>query len=171
MKEKIIGGLANIQTPNLGLGFNNELLYTISADLKNFKELTLNQVVIMGRKTYESLPEKARPLPKRINMVITSRPEIVPLSETVFVAPSPDEALDLALETFPDKDIWVIGGGEVFNALLPRLTMLCLTKVPGTKPADAFFPDYLHLFEEFDTKSYRDEKQEIDYSIVIAKRK
>lgn len=171
-KEKPIkGGLANIQTPNLGIGYNNKLLYEIKEDLKHFKELTTNQVVIMGRKTYESLPEKAQPLPKRINIIVTSRSEIIPVSDSVFIASSPDEALNLALKLFPEKDAWVIGGGEVFTALLPRLDLLCLTKVPGNKPADVFFPDYVHLFDETESKSYTDEKQNINYDIVIARRK
>lgn len=165
------GGLANIQTPNLGIGYNNQLLYHIKEDLKHFKELTTDQVVIMGRKTYESLPEKVRPLPQRINIIVTSRPEIIPVSKTVFIASDPDEALDLAIELFPEKDAWVIGGGEVFAALLPRLDILCLTKVSGNKPADAFFPDYVHLFDEVECRSYTDEKQNINYDIVIANKK
>lgn len=169
--ESIKGGLANIQTPGLGIGYKNQLLYEIKEDLKHFKELTTNQVVIMGRKTYESLPEKARPLPKRINIIVTSRPETIPVSDSVFVASSPDEALDLALKLFPEKDAWVIGGGEVFSALLPRLDTLCLTKVPGNKPADAFFPEYLHLFDEVDTQPYTDEEKNINYDIVIARKK
>lgn len=165
-----INFIACIQFPNLGLGYQGDLLYKISADLKNLKTLTLNQVTIMGRKTWDSLPEKFRPLPNRITIVITSKPELIPTSEIVFTAASPEEALKLAHEQFSEKEIWVLGGGDVYTSLIDQADLLCITEVAGTKPADAFFPSFTDYFTEDSRTSHHDEKLGVDYAIVIYKR-
>jgi dihydrofolate reductase len=165
-----INFIASIQLPNRGLGYEGDLLYKISEDLKNLKKLTLDQVTIMGRKTWESLPEKFRPLPNRITIVITSKPGLVAVSETVFTAPNPDAALAFANELFSEKEIWILGGGDVYTSLIDQASLLCLTEVAGTKPADAFFPAFTNYFTEESRTNHRDEKSGVDYSIVIYKR-
>lgn len=165
--SQLIALLSNIQTPDLGIGYLNDLIYHLPEDLKMFKELTLNQVVIMGRKTWESLPPKARPLPGRINIVITSNPALVTVSETVFIAATPEEALELAKKLFQEKEIWIIGGAGIYEALLHKCSRLCLTEVPGNRPADTFFPSFREHFSLSDEKSYVSKKDNTPFSVCI----
>lgn len=170
MSQRILGAIATIQLPGMGIGYNGRPQYAINKFFEDFEELTLNQVVIMGRKTLETLPKKRRPLPDRVNIIVSSNQKIIEVSETNFVAESPEAAFGLALKKFPDKNIWVAGGGTIYDALLDKLNMLYLTKVTGTKPSDTFFPDYTHLFDEVDIRPFTDEQQKISYDMVIAKR-
>lgn len=165
-----INFIACIQFPNLGLGFGGDLLYKIKDDLKNLKALTLNHVTIMGRKTWESLPEKFRPLPNRITIVVTSKPELIPTSESVFTAPTPEDAIALAREKFNEKEIWVLGGGDIYAALIDKADLLCITEVIGDKPADAVFPSFKDYFTEESRTEYHDDNLNIDYAIVIYNR-
>ncbi len=122
--------------PERELGSEGDLIWHISADLKNFKRLTSGHPVIMGRKTWESLPKK--PLPGRLNIVVTRRPEPMAGAET---ASSAEEALRLCGgETHP----FVIGGAEIYSLFMPVATRLYLTRVeaPTSKKVDSWFPEY-----------------------------
>lgn len=122
--------------PGLELGSHGDLIWHISADLKNFKTITTGHPVIMGRKTWESLPK--RPLPGRLNIVLTR--QTAPIEGAV-VASGPEEALDAcAGETFP----FVIGGEQIYRLFLPLASRLYITHVDATtdKDVDAWFPDY-----------------------------
>ncbi len=145
----MISIIAAIQRKDRGLGFQNKLLFRISDDLKNFKNLTEGNVVIMGRKTFESI---GKPLPNRENIVITRNENFKP--EGVSVVHSLDEALELALSF--KKEIFIIGGGEIYQQALPRTDRLYLTVIDGDLPADTFFPDY----SEF--KKVRERRVSID---------
>lgn len=162
-----IGAIANIQLLEQGIGFQGELLYQLPEDMQLFKELTMNHVVIMGRKTWESIPEKFRPLPGRINIVVTSNPALVAVSETVFIAETPEAALEIAKTTFPHKEIWIIGGAGIYEALLHKCNQLCLTEVPGKKPADTFFPPFRAHFTLMDDKSYVSKKDNTPFYVRI----
>lgn len=124
---------------NRELGKDNKLLWYIPADLKRFKELTLGKVVLMGRKTFESLPEKNRPLPNRVNVVITrdknwSHPQVL-----VF------HSLDKAINELKKKhqEIFIIGGASIYEQALKYADKLYLTIIDQDFPeADVFFPDY-----------------------------
>ncbi|NPA42836.1 MAG: dihydrofolate reductase [Chlorobi bacterium] len=116
------------------IGKKGDLIWRISDDLKHFKALTTGGVVIMGRKTYESI---GRPLPGRINIVITRREDYP--SGGIFIARSPEDALRIA-RCF-DKPIYIIGGAEVYQAFLPHADTLYLTAIDAQDPeADTFFP-------------------------------
>ena len=140
---------------NRELGKENKLLWHIPEDFKRFKNLTSGHVVIMGRKTYESLPEKFRPLPSRTNIVITRNQAWTPLGCTVY------HSLEEAIEkeaTFAssfakasaDKkasasrgEIFIIGGASIYKQGIKYADKLYLTLVEKEYPdADAFFPDY-----------------------------
>lgn len=116
------------------LGFKGNLLFRISADLRRFKALTTGNAIIMGRKTFQSLPKGA--LPDRQNIVITSDAE--------FSAPGADvaDSLEGALALVRDgKKPFIIGGGSVYEQALPLATVLELTLIDATAPeADTFFP-------------------------------
>ena len=117
------------------IGAYGNLAFHISSDLKHFKELTVGKPVIMGRKTFESLPNG--PLPNRRNIVISRNPEYsYPGVET---AASLQDAIEL---TFDSPEAMVIGGAEIYRQALPMATKLYLTQIDTTRPdADTFFPE------------------------------
>lgn len=120
---------------NRAIGFNNELLYWLPNDLKHFKALTTGHTIVMGRKTFESLPKGA--LPNRRNIVLSRSGANFPGAETYA---SFDEFL---MTSRPDEEIFVIGGASVYEQLLPLADRLCLTEIDDIPAqADAFFPDY-----------------------------
>lgn len=118
------------------IGNKGVIPWKISTDLKRFRELTVGQVVIMGRKTYESI---GRPLPNRTNIIVTR--------DTGFSAPlctvvhSIEKALSSAGENNTQK-IFIIGGGEIYNQALSLADRLLLTLVDGDFEGDAYFPEY-----------------------------
>ena len=116
-----------------GIGKDNELLWHIPEDLKRFKELTLGNAVIMGKKTWESLPRK--PLPRRKNIVLTDVPdECIDCTVTAY---SIEDALGKCEK---DEEIFVIGGGSVYRQFMPIADRLYITHVHKKAPADVYFP-------------------------------
>lgn len=106
----------------------------LPADMQHFKELTEGTSVIMGRKTYESLPERFRPLPNRQNIVVSLSQKAI---EGVIVANSLGDAFSQA-----DHDIMVIGGAEVYRQALPLVNRVYATEILArTEHGDAFFPE------------------------------
>jgi dihydrofolate reductase len=128
------------QGPKGEIGLNNKLLWHISEDLKNFKKITTGKMIVMGRKTFESI---GKPLPNRANVVITRDETFKP--DGVIVASDPMMVFDLALEAEEDLqdadfEMMVIGGGEIFNIFMPYTQRIYLSEVDYDGPADVFFP-------------------------------
>jgi dihydrofolate reductase len=146
----MINIIAAIQTKDRGLGQHNDLLYAIPEDMKHFRDTTRDAIVIMGRKTWESIPEKFRPLPKRTNIVITRNSDYN--APGAIVVGSLDEALRAARNE--DADIFIIGGGEIYKQALPFTNRLYLTLIDGDKEADVFFPEYEYDFSEITRESH-----------------
>lgn len=122
--------------PGLELGIDGDLVWHISADLKRFKHLTLGHPVIMGRKTWESLPK--RPLPGRLNVVLSRS---LNQAEGAVVADSLEKAQDVCSgHELP----FVIGGADIYKKFLPMATKLFITAVdaPAPEGVDAWFPEY-----------------------------
>ena len=120
-----------------GIGKGSDLLFHIREDMQRFRSLTSGGCVIMGRKTLDSMPG-GKPLLKRRNIVITRSPDFS--REGVEVAHSLQDALDLAAGDDPDK-VWVIGGGEIYAAMLPYCRLCYLTRVYARPECDVFFPN------------------------------
>ncbi len=137
MNNPKISLIAAIASENRALGKGMELIYKIPEDLKRFKELTSNHVIIMGRKTFESI---GKALPNRINIVVTHDPNFS--SENVVVTHSLDEALRLAELREGDGEVFIIGGGQIYQEAINKANKLYLTIVEGNPEADTFFPDY-----------------------------
>lgn len=117
------------------IGNKGGLLYHLRADLRRFKELTTGHTIIMGRKTFQSLPKGA--LPNRRNIVLTRSAAQFPGAEAF---PSLQEALASCTD---GEHVYVIGGSSVYQEALPLADELCLTLVHATPPeADTFFPEY-----------------------------
>jgi dihydrofolate reductase len=149
-----------------GIGKDNELLWHISEDLKRFKRLTTGKTVIMGKKTWFSLPK--RPLPGRKNIVLTDIPgELIDGSETVY---SIEEALSGCSK---DEEAFVIGGGSIYRQFMPVADKLYITHVHRKAPADIYFPEIDQKIwkigekEEFPGSSEGD----IPYTYTIYERK
>ncbi len=148
---------------NWGIGRGNDLLFHISEDMKRFRAMTSGGTVLMGRKTLDSMPG-GRPLPKRRNIVITRNRDFA--REGVEVVHSVGEALALTAEEDPEK-VWVIGGGEIYKALLPHCRRCCLTRVYARPECDVFFPDLdaLTQWKLFRSEPIRTEG-ELDFQFV-----
>lgn len=117
------------------IGADNQLLWHLPADMQHFRELTAGHVVIMGRKTWESLPEKFRPLPKRRNLVISRN--------AAYAAPGAEVFTSLAAAVAACADApraYVIGGGEIYTQAMPLAQCLELTELHQAFDGDAFFP-------------------------------
>lgn len=132
--------IAAIGSRNRALGKGGKLLWHIPEDMRRFKELTMGHLVIMGRKTWESLPLKFRPLPGRTNIVVTRQADYK--AEGAVVADSFEAARAAAARAPGADEIFVIGGGELYAAALPFANRLYLTLVDDDKEADTFFPPY-----------------------------
>jgi len=115
------------------IGFQGDLPWRLSADLKRFKALTMGKPIVMGRKTYESI---GRPLPGRQNIVVTRNPDFV--AEGCDVVPSIDAAIEVAGHA---AEIMIIGGSHIYEAFLPRVDRIYLTRVQAEVEGDAYLPE------------------------------
>jgi dihydrofolate reductase len=125
---------------NRELGKDNKLLLHLPEDLKNFKRVTNGHYIIMGRKTFESIPEQYRPLPNRTNIVVTRNEEWN--AKGVVVARSLEDAILLAKDGGEDE-VFICGGGQIYKEAMEKdlVDRLYLTKVEWEGEADTFFPE------------------------------
>ncbi len=119
------------------IGHNNTLPWHLPEDLAHFKHTTLGQPVVMGRKTWESLPPKFRPLPGRTNIVVTRQRDWH--AEGAVVAHSIEEAVQ---HCAADAQVWVIGGAEVYAQAMPLATCAVVTEIDADFEGDAFAPTF-----------------------------
>ena len=129
----------------MALGKDGSLLYKIRNDLANFKRCTLNNVVIMGRSTYESLPN-GEPLKDRINVIVTSNEEfgVDVKYDNVYIVHSINDAVELCDAFFYDKEVFVIGGESIYRQFMEAnlIDEMRLTIVNDDGDGDVFFPQY-----------------------------
>ncbi len=122
---------------NWGIGKDNALLFSIPEDMKYFREKTAGKTIIMGRNTLESFPNGA-PLKNRRNIVISTHENYT--VEGVEVVHSPAQAVEFTSD-IPSEEVFVIGGSEVYRAMLPFCEKVFVTKVLKAAEADRYFPD------------------------------
>ena len=123
---------------NNAIGQDNSLLWKLPNDMKFFKNLTWGMPVIMGRKTFASMASK--PLPGRINIVISRNPEVLPIQENVWPANTLEHALELARSS-DCLEVFVIGGGEIYKQCITIADRIYMTRVHASySDADTFFP-------------------------------
>lgn len=142
---------------NWAIGFENKLLNSIPEDMKFFRETTTGKVVVMGRKTLESFPNK-RPLKNRTNIVITRQKDYQ--VDGAVVLHSVEEALDY-LKQFKSEDIYVIGGASIYEQMLPYCDVAHVTVMDYAYQADTWFPN-LDKMEEFVVAADSEEKTYFD---------
>ena len=151
---------------NNAIGYKNRLLYWLPNDLKRFKQLTTGHTIVMGRKTYESLPKGA--LPNRRNIVLTrgknKEENLAEKYPGCDVYASLEEALS---NCAAEEEVYVIGGASVYKQAMSRADRLCLTEIEDTpKQADAFFPDYSEWKECAREQHDTDEKHAYRYAFT-----
>jgi len=122
------------------LGKDNDLVWDIPADLERFRNVTRDHPIIMGRKTWESLPAERRPLPKRTNIVV-SRQTDYDAPGAVLVS-SVEAAIEAAKNAASADEIFIIGGSGIFKDAMPYTDRLMLTLVNDDSEGDVHFPDY-----------------------------
>lgn len=148
------------------IGKDNQMPWHLPADLKHFKSVTMGKPIIMGRKTYQSI---GKALPGRTNIVISSNPSLQ-LDDAV-VTSSLDEAVDVAKQD--NDDIMIIGGGRIYEAMLPYADKLYLTFIDLSVEGDTYFPDYQShaQWREIERETHEaDEKNRLNYAFVTLER-
>lgn len=120
------------------IGKDNSLIWHLPADMKYFKEKTTGHCIITGRKNYESIPEKFRPLPNRTNIVITRQSDYN--APGTIVVSSIEKAIEKAKQT-GDSEIFIIGGAEIYRQFLRYADKIYLTRIYHSFEGDSFFPE------------------------------
>jgi len=142
---------------NRVIGIAGAIPWHLPADFKFFKETTMGHAIVMGRKTYESI---GKPLPGRENIILS---RTMPETPGVIVVRSHEELREL-VHALDGRDLFVIGGAEIYRLLLPYCTELFVTKVPRVVEGDTFFPEFESEFDagekvletpDFTTRRYR----------------
>jgi len=124
---------------NRVIGFRNTIPWHLPDDFKWFKKMTTGQVIVMGRKTFESI---GKPLPNRTTLVLTRAQAPIPGAKTI----SSLSQIDPAAEEFVGRDIYICGGADVYAQALPLCSDLYLTVVQRTVEGDTFFPPFEDRF-------------------------
>lgn len=150
---------------DLGIGKNNDLLWHLPEDMKRFKRLTTGNTIIMGKRTWESLPK--RPLPGRKNVVITDIPH-----ETFEGAVTAYSIDDSVAKCKGDSEIFIIGGGSIYRQFMPLADRLYITHVHRKADADVYFPKIdQSTWEIAEKEEFTPEGDGIPYTYVIYARK
>lgn len=147
---------------NWGIGANNKLLVSIPADMKYFRQETSGKVVVMGRKTLESFPG-GLPLKNRTNVVLT-RDAGYQAKGAVIVHSIP-ELLE-ELKKYEDDDIYVVGGGQIYEMLLPYCNLIHVTKIDFSYEADTYFPN-LDEMPEWEVTAESEEQTYFDLEFTF----
>jgi dihydrofolate reductase len=154
---------------NNAIGIHNTLPWYLPEDLKFFKRTTMGKPVVMGRKTFESIGRK--PLPGRLNIVLSSKADLE-VPEGVLVYQTLDAAIE-RLQQESTEECFIVGGERVFEAAMPRLDRMYITRVYTViQDADAFFPDidHTHWKLTWEAKHKADDKHKYDYTFQLYER-
>lgn len=149
------------------IGNENKLVWSLPADLERFKKLTTGHVIIMGRKTFESL---GRVLPNRKHIVFTQNPDFIVDNENVKIVHS---MLEIKEYIDDNNENFVIGGAMIYSLLMPHVTKMYVTEINKDFEGDTFFPKInLDIWQETKReKGIQDEKNKYDYDFVTYERK
>lgn len=161
---------------NGGIGFEENIPWRLSDDLKLFKKLTLKKCIVVGRKTYESI---GKPLPKRTNIVLTKNPNLI-TNKDVIIANDVSEVLKVVKEE--KKDLFVCGGARVYRSFLPIADKLYITMVSATCNCDTYFmynqkyivdgglSKFGFINNEIILNHKSDDKNEYDFQTILLER-
>ena len=149
---------------NWAIGYQGSLLVRIPSDQKMFREMTEGKVIVMGRKTLETFPQK-QPLKNRINIVLSRNEEYT--VKGALVVHSIKELME-ELKKYDDADIFVVGGSSVYEQLLPYCDTAHITKIDYAYQADAYFPN-LDAMPEWELTADSDEQTYFDLEYYFLK--
>lgn len=154
---------------NQVIGKDNDLVWHLPADMKYFKEKTSGHCIITGRKNYESIPPKFRPLTNRSNIVITRQKDYS--APGAIITDSLEKAVDLSKE-LEKEETFIIGGGEIFRQSIELVEKIYLTRVHAQFAGDVFFPELnpKEWKEVFRQDCAADEKNPHPYSFIVLER-
>jgi dihydrofolate reductase len=148
------------------IGKDNDIPWYLPADLKYFKEKTLNHHIIMGRKCFDSI---GKPLPKRTNIIVSRNPFLI--SSNCTIARSIEEALEVAYDN-QETEAFIIGGGEIYRQSMDFLDKIYLTEVAVEVQGDITFPEIDSTIWKLisEVRHTKDEKNEWDYTFKVFER-
>lgn len=146
---------------NNAIGYRNNLLCYLPADLKHFKQLTSGHSIVMGRKTFESLPKGA--LPNRKNIVLSKNKNFH--CENCIIIRSVDELFNIDHD---DDEIFIIGGAQIYSLFIDKANMLYLTHIHHEFKADTFFPEFnVENWKIIEKKDFEaDDKNKFNFSFI-----
>ena len=153
------------------IGKDNDLIWHLPKDMKFFKDTTLGHHVIMGRKNFESIPHKFRPLPNRTNIVITRQSDYK--AEDSIVVNSVEESLKVA-KSNGENEAFIIGGGQIYKLALEAnlIDRIYLTKIHHSFDGDTFFTELSSDWEEIKREDcFKDDNHKYDYSFIVLEKK
>ena len=171
MHKVTVSTVVAIGEKTRAIGNGNELLWHLPKDMKRFRKITWGNPIIMGRKTYESIPDKFRPLPGRFNIVMTR--DVHYSAPGAVLAYSLKEAFRKAYEIAKEKrckEIFVGGGQQIYERSLSKIDRLYITVIDSDAKGDAFFPKYKHLFTKIIHQEKGKEKG-LSYTFQILEKK
>ncbi|MEC8610241.1 MAG: dihydrofolate reductase [Bacteroidota bacterium] len=148
------------------IGKDNDLVWNLPDDMKFFKKTTNGHFVIMGRKNYESIPEKFRPLPNRTNVIITRQTNFQ--AKDCLVVNDINQALDLA-KNAQEQEAFIIGGGQIYQLALQNdlVDRIYLTRIHDEFEGDTFFPELSEQWKEVHRQWHpADEKHNSSFSFI-----
>lgn len=151
------------------IGRNNDLPWKLPDDMRFFMETTKGHYVIMGRKNYDSLHGKFKPLPNRANIVVTRQQQLD--APGCIVVHSVEKALDIANKN-GESEAFVIGGAEIYKLSLPVANRLYLTEIQATVEGDTYFPEFnKQEWKEVSRKHHEaDDRHKFSFDFVIYER-
>ena len=149
---------------NWAIGCKNQLLISIPADHKMFRQETLGKIVVLGRKTLETFPN-GLPLPQRTNIILSTKQDYT-VKDSIVVH-GIEELLE-SLKQYDSKDVYIIGGETVYRQMLPYADTIHVTKIDREYEADAFFPN-LDKLEEWNVTAKSDEQVYFDTTYTFEK--
>ena len=149
---------------NWAIGYKNELLIRIPADMKMFRQETTGKVVVLGRKTLETFPN-AQPLKNRTNIILSTNKDYKVKDATV--VHSIEELLE-ELKNYADEDIYIIGGETIYRQMLPYCNVAHITKIDRSYEADAYFPN-LDADPAWEVTAESDEQSYFDTTYAFVK--
>ena len=152
------------------IGKDNKLVWNLATDTKFFKDTTSGHHIIMGRRNYDSIPPKWRPLPNRTNIVVT-RQEGLEL-EGCLVVNSIEKGIEIARQNH-EEEAFIIGGGEIYKQSMNLVDKIYYTQVKAEVDGDTYFPEIdPEVWQEKRRDSYKaDDRNEYDFDIIVYERK
>lgn len=159
--------IAAVGVGNHVIGANGDLPWSkLPSDMKHFRDTTMGHPVVMGRKTWDSLPAAYKPLPGRSNIVLTRNTSLVKIEKGSVII---HENIDIVLEIAKTEEIFVIGGAEIYQLFMPHAQTIYLTAVHGEFEGDAYFPN-ISLSDWFESTKRRHHRSvEDSYRLTFCK--